>query len=168
MQNQRRTATSSVTKDCPPQNLQKNMLCHRQQNHLLHDLKTTEVHRWCQVLHIRFPPPSLFPSDLAVCCVDVMCGCALLLQVRERSGERRCWDTLGQSVGGGPIGVYYCHGLGGNQVHTASFLCSILVHSVHSGEMLSSWFTSFHFSSRSIKSHTFHLSLAVRGLSVFV
>ncbi|KAK6180861.1 hypothetical protein SNE40_008837 [Patella caerulea] len=28
----------------------------------------------------------------------------------------KCWDTVGQSVGGGPIGAYYCHHAGGNQM----------------------------------------------------
>lgn len=41
------------------------------------------------------------------------------LQVKEKEGQQRCWDTLGQSAGGGAIGVYYCHSGGGNQVASA-------------------------------------------------
>ncbi|KAL8619562.1 hypothetical protein ACOMHN_019618 [Nucella lapillus] len=41
-------------------------------------------------------------------------------EVREKGGVRRCWDTLGQGVGGGAIGVYHCHGGGGNQVRQPS------------------------------------------------
>ncbi|XP_076441761.1 N-acetylgalactosaminyltransferase 7-like [Babylonia areolata] len=37
-------------------------------------------------------------------------------EVKEKEGEERCWDTLGQSVGGGAIGVYSCHGLAGSQL----------------------------------------------------
>lgn len=41
------------------------------------------------------------------------------MQVKEKEGQQRCWDTLGQSAGGGAIGVYYCHSGGGNQVASA-------------------------------------------------
>ncbi|XP_025103405.1 N-acetylgalactosaminyltransferase 7-like isoform X2 [Pomacea canaliculata] len=37
-------------------------------------------------------------------------------EVKEKEGQQRCWDTLGQSAGGGAIGVYYCHSGGGNQL----------------------------------------------------
>lgn len=39
-------------------------------------------------------------------------------QVRQRSTSGSiCWDTLGQSVGGGHMGVSPCHHWGTNQVH---------------------------------------------------
>lgn len=37
-------------------------------------------------------------------------------KIRHAGGDRKCWDTVGQSVNGGPIGVFFCHGQGGNQV----------------------------------------------------
>ncbi|XP_041352821.1 N-acetylgalactosaminyltransferase 7-like [Gigantopelta aegis] len=36
-------------------------------------------------------------------------------EVQEKHGQR-CWDVIGQGVNGGPIGVYYCHHGGGNQL----------------------------------------------------
>ena len=36
-------------------------------------------------------------------------------QFKQKKGMM-CWDTLGQPVGGGPIGVSHCHHFGGNQV----------------------------------------------------
>ncbi|KAL8619999.1 hypothetical protein ACOMHN_015281 [Nucella lapillus] len=36
-------------------------------------------------------------------------------EVKEKHGSR-CWDSLGQTVGGGPIGAYGCHSLGGSQL----------------------------------------------------
>lgn len=36
-------------------------------------------------------------------------------EFKQRKGML-CWDTLGQSVGGGPIGVSHCHHFGGNQM----------------------------------------------------
>ncbi|ESO86827.1 hypothetical protein LOTGIDRAFT_194702 [Lottia gigantea] len=30
--------------------------------------------------------------------------------------DNKCWDTVGQGVNGGPIGAYYCHHGGGNQM----------------------------------------------------
>jgi len=39
----------------------------------------------------------------------------LIFQVKEKSGMR-CLDTMGQQVGGGPIGISGCHHFGGNQV----------------------------------------------------
>lgn len=37
------------------------------------------------------------------------------IQFKEKQGNR-CWDTMGEGVGGGPVGVYYCNSGGGNQV----------------------------------------------------
>ena len=63
---------------------------------------------------------------VSMCAVSLCCIAMCWWQVREKNGERRCWDTLGQSVGGGAIGVYYCHGLGGNQVHNTHRLLPLL------------------------------------------
>ena len=41
--------------------------------------------------------------------------CMHLFQFKQKKGMM-CWDTLGQPVGGGPIGVSHCHHFGGNQV----------------------------------------------------
>ncbi|XP_046343077.1 N-acetylgalactosaminyltransferase 7-like isoform X1 [Haliotis rufescens] len=49
----------------------------------------------------RFPPP---PPNKA------------WGEFKEKQGTR-CWDTVGQGVNGGPIGVYYCHHGGGNQLY---------------------------------------------------
>ena len=35
--------------------------------------------------------------------------------MKQKHGYQ-CWDTLGQGVGGGPIGISACHHFGGNQV----------------------------------------------------
>ncbi|XP_025103406.1 N-acetylgalactosaminyltransferase 7-like [Pomacea canaliculata] len=37
-------------------------------------------------------------------------------QFKEKQGNR-CWDTMGEGVGGGPVGVYYCNSGGGNQIY---------------------------------------------------
>lgn len=37
-------------------------------------------------------------------------------EVKQKQGML-CWDTLGQPVGGGPIGVSHCHHFGGNQMY---------------------------------------------------
>ena len=47
-------------------------------------------------------------------------GCVYMMififfQFKQKQGML-CWDTLGQAVGGGPIGVSHCHHFGGNQV----------------------------------------------------
>ena len=34
----------------------------------------------------------------------------------KTKGGNKCWDGMGQQVGGGPIGLSYCHHFGGNQV----------------------------------------------------
>ncbi|KAK3092658.1 hypothetical protein FSP39_005536 [Pinctada imbricata] len=36
-------------------------------------------------------------------------------EVKEKSGSK-CWDTMGQQVGGGAIGASYCHHFGGSQL----------------------------------------------------
>ena len=55
--------------------------------------------------------------------------------MREKDGQR-CWDTLGESVGGGPLGVYYCHGLAGSQVFLVS---CVLNHSAVRRSLISPW-----------------------------
>ncbi|CAL1530402.1 unnamed protein product [Lymnaea stagnalis] len=37
-------------------------------------------------------------------------------EIRHTGSDRKCWDTVGQSLNGGPIGVFFCHGQGGNQL----------------------------------------------------
>ena len=34
----------------------------------------------------------------------------------KTKGGNKCWDGMGQQVGGGPIGLSYCHHFGGNQM----------------------------------------------------
>lgn len=34
----------------------------------------------------------------------------------KTKGGNKCWDVMGQQVGGGPIGLSYCHHFGGSQV----------------------------------------------------
>lgn len=47
---------------------------------------------------------------------EIMCMFVVVfLQIKQQKGTL-CWDTLGQGVGGGPIGVSHCHHFGGNQV----------------------------------------------------
>lgn len=37
-------------------------------------------------------------------------------EVRHIADDRKCWDTIGQSVNEGPIGTFFCHSQGGNQL----------------------------------------------------
>ena len=94
--------------------------------------------RWCSLnkVHLKLVwtcPSSLMDAWLGecpTCWTQVFTWYGAGRQVREKDGQRRCWDTLGQGVGGGPIGVFNCHGGGGNQVYSLTVCPSIRVSAV--------------------------------------